>query len=139
RYCAGCEAFVDDDVTICDEHGVAPEPVSEDNWFFRLSRWREPLRDAIESGRLGIVPESARAETLAFLGGEVRDLSVSRVAARSNGWGIAVPDDPSQVIYVWFDALANYLTSLGLGGDEALLDRYWRSGGERVHVIGKGI
>src|SRR5262249_4260476 len=97
------------------------------------------LRGGIESGRLAIVPESARAETLVFLGGEVRDLSVSRVAARSNGWGIAVPDDPSQVIYVWFDALANYLTSLGLGGDEALLDRYWRSGGERVHVIGKGI
>jgi len=154
RYCPGCEAFVDDDVTICAEHGVPPEPVSEPNWFFRLSRWREPVRDAILSGRLAIVPEAARAETLAFLAGEVRDLSVSRVATRSEGWGIPVPDDPSQVVYVWFDALANYLASLGLGGadslgdpggnsgDASLLDRYWRywpTAGERIHVIGKGI
>jgi methionyl-tRNA synthetase len=139
RYCAGCEAFVEDDVVVCDEHGVAPEPVSEENWFFRLSRWRDPVRDAIESGRLTIVPDAARAETLAFLAGEVRDLSVSRDAARSRGWGIAVPDDPSQVIYVWFDALVNYVSALDLAGDQALLDRYWRSGGERVHVIGKGI
>ncbi|HUQ08647.1 MAG TPA: methionine--tRNA ligase [Kofleriaceae bacterium] len=145
RYCAGCEAFVDDDVELCDEHGTAPEPVSEENWFFRLSRWREPVRDAITSGRLLIVPEAARAETLAFLDGEVRDLSVSRDAARSGGWGIPVPDDPTQVIYVWFDALTNYLTSLGLGGlgdergvDGALLEQYWRDG-ESTHVIGKGI
>jgi methionyl-tRNA synthetase len=138
RYCAGCEAFVDDDVVVCEEHGVAPEPVSEDNWFFRLSRWREPIRDAIVSGRLEILPDAARAETLAFLDGEVRDLSVSRDAVRSQGWGIPVPGDPSQVIYVWFDALANYLASLGLGGDDALLEHYWR-GGERAHVIGKGI
>ena len=131
RYCAGCEAFVEDDVAICTEHGTPPEPVSEDNWFFRLSRWREPVRDAIASGRLAIVPESARAETLAFLDGDVRDLSVSRVAARSPGWGIPVPDDPSQVIYVWFDALANYLASLGFDG--------WADCRERVHVIGKGI
>ncbi len=139
RYCAGCEAFVDDDVEVCAEHGVAPERVSEDNWFFRLSRWREPVRDAIASGRLSIVPDAARAETLAFLDGEVRDLSVSRVAHRADGWGIPVPDDPSQVVYVWFDALANYLASLGLGGDEALPDHYWRGCGERAHVIGKGI
>jgi len=154
RYCPGCEAFVDDDVTICAEHGVPPEPVSEPNWFFRLSRWREPVHNAIVSGRLAIVPEAARAETLAFLAGEVRDLSVSRVATRSEGWGIPVPDDPSQVVYVWFDALANYLASLGLGGlggtgslgdpggvsgGNSLLDRYWHTAGERVHVIGKGI
>jgi methionyl-tRNA synthetase len=138
RYCPGCEAFVDDDVDICSEHGVAPEPVHEDNWFFRLSRYAAPVREAIESGRLEILPEAARAETLAFLAGDVRDLSVSRDAARSRGWGITVPDDPTQVIYVWFDALVNYITALGYGGDDALLDRYWRTG-EQVHVIGKGI
>lgn len=138
RYCAGCEAFVDEAVDICPEHGSAPEPVRELNWFFRLSRYREAIRDAITSGRLAIVSDAARAETLAFLDGEVRDLSVSRPASRSGGWGIPVPDDPTQVIYVWFDALANYISSLGLGGDDALLDRYWRAG-ERLHVIGKGI
>ena len=137
RYCVGCEAFVDDDVEICAEHGTAPEPVSEQNWFFRLSRWQVPVREAIESGRLAIVPDAARAETLAFLRGPVRDLSVSRVAARARGWGIPVPGDRTQVIYVWFDALANYLASLGLGDSGPLLDRYWRP--QRTHVIGKGI
>jgi methionyl-tRNA synthetase len=131
RYCAGCEAFVEDDVVVCEEHGTAPEPVSEENWFFRLSRWREPIREAITSARLRIVPDAARAETLAFLGGEVRDLCVSRDAARANGWGIEVPDDPSQVIYVWFDALTNYVTSIGRDG--------WCADVERTHVIGKGI
>jgi methionyl-tRNA synthetase len=140
RYCGGCEAFVDDAVEQCAEHAAPLQVVHEDNWFFRLSRWREPLIDAISSGRLAILPDSARAETLAFLAGEVRDLSVSRDAARADSWGIPVPGDPAQVVYVWFDALANYLASLGLGGDDdALLDRYWRSGGAREHVIGKGI
>lgn len=141
RYCAGCEAFVDDGVAVCAEHGVAPEPVSEDNWFFRLSRWRAPIREAIESGRLAIVPDAARAETLAFLSGEVRDLSVSRDARRAAGWGIPVPGDPGQVVYVWFDALAYYLTSLdfgGSGGGERFA-RFWLAGDERAHVIGKGI
>ena len=132
RYCAGCEAFVDDYVAVCEEHGTVPEPVHEDNWFFRLSRYREPIRAAIESGRLQIVPEAARAETLAFLAGDVRDLSVSRVAERSGGWGLPVPGDPSQIIYVWFDALVNYLSVLE--GQE----HRWHAG-ERTHVIGKGI
>ncbi len=139
RYCTGCEAFLDDSVAICPEHGTPPEPVSEVNWFFRLSRWRDPVRDAIRSGRISIASEAARAETLAFLDGNVRDLSVSRAATRAQGWGIPVPDDPDQVIYVWFDALANYLASLGLGGDESLFAHYWRDGAERIHVIGKGI
>ena len=135
RYCTGCEAFVDDYVAVCEEHGTAPEPIREDNWFFRLSRWAQPVKELITSGRVQIVPESARAETLTFLAGDVRDLSVSRDAARSGGWGLPVPDDPSQVIYVWFDALASYISQL----DERAFDRYWRCGDERIHVIGKGI
>jgi methionyl-tRNA synthetase len=139
RYCPGCEAFVDDGETTCLEHGDVLEPVAEENWFFRLSRYRDRVCDAITSGRLRISNEAARAETLAFLNGDVRDLSVSRVATRSGGWGIPVPGDPTQVIYVWFDALANYLASLDLGGDRTLLDRFWTDERERVHVIGKGI
>ncbi len=132
RYCAGCEAFVDDNVTRCEEHGTEPDPVHEDNWFFRLSRYRDAIRDAITSNRVVIVPEAARAETLAFLYGDVRDLSVSRDISRAQGWGIPVPDDPTQVIYVWFDALANYISVAGgLDG--------WRTLADRIHVIGKGI
>lgn len=122
-YCVGCEAFVD----ACDEHTAPLEPVNEVNWFFRLSRYAPRIREAIESGRVEIVPASARAETLAFLAGDVRDLSVSRDAVRSDGWGIRVPDDPSQIIYVWFDALANYLVT------------DWSAFERRTHVIGKGI
>jgi methionyl-tRNA synthetase len=129
RYCVGCEAFVDDDVVVCDEHGVEPERISEDNWFFRLSRYRDAIREAIESNRVQIVPESARNETLAFLAGDVRDLSVSRDATRAADWGIRVPNDPGQVIYVWFDALANYIAH----GDA------WQHATERTHVLGKGV
>jgi methionyl-tRNA synthetase len=125
RYCTGCEAFLDEHVALCAEHAVAPTVVTEVNWFFALSRYRDRIRDAIASNRVRIVPDSARAETLAFLSGDVRHISVSRV---STGWGISVPDDPSQVIYVWFDALANYLVP-----DD------WQTWRERTHVIGKGI
>ncbi len=110
RYCAGCEAFVENDIAICAEHGTEPDIVEETNWFFRLSRYREQVRAVLSDGRVGISAD-ARAETLAFLDGEVRDLSVSRDANRASGWGIPVPDDPSQVIYVWFDALANYISA----------------------------
>lgn len=139
RYCTGCEAFVEDDVEVCDEHGTVPEAVEETNWFFRLSRYREKVRALIADGRVRITSEAACAETLAFLDGEVRDLSVSRDASRASGWGIPVPGDPAQVIYVWFDALVNYVSALGFAGDHALFDSYWCGTGERVHVIGKGI
>ncbi|HEY0250840.1 MAG TPA: methionine--tRNA ligase [Kofleriaceae bacterium] len=130
RYCVGCEAFVDDYVEACPEHPGPLETIEEENWFFRLSAYAARIREAIETGELEIIGDAARAETLAFLRGEVRDLSVSRSAERSGGWGIPVPDDPTQIIYVWFDALANYL-SLVEGREELWTDV--------THVVGKGI
>lgn len=142
-YCVGCERFYEAEELAggrCLEHDAPLEVVEETNWFFRLSRYRDAVREAIESGRLRLVHEGARAETLAFLRGPVRDLSVSRSAARARGWGLPVPGDPSQVIWVWFDALAHYLAALGYGGnDRARFDAHWGGEGERVHVIGKGI
>jgi methionyl-tRNA synthetase len=76
---------------------------------------------------------------LAFLRGDVHDVSVSRPASRARGWGIPVPNDPEQVIYVWFDALANYINALDYGTDGNLFARYWAGSPERLHVIGKGI
>ena len=97
---------------------------------------QQPLLELIESGRLRIVPESRRNEVLSLVRGGLRDFSVSRSASRARGWGVPVPDDPSQVCYVWFDALGNYITAL----DGDLFDRYWRSpDAHRVHVIGKDI
>jgi methionyl-tRNA synthetase len=141
-YCAGCEAFLAlDDLRDgrCQEHGEAPEPIAERNWFFRLSRHRTRLLELIESGRLRIEPAHRRNEVLAFVREGLADFSVSRARERAHGWGIPVPGDPSQVIYVWFDALANYVTALGYGSDGDAYGEWWHSGGERVHVIGKGI
>ena len=141
-YCAGCEAFVDPvDLHngLCREHGEAPERIAERNWFFRLTRYQDALRDLIESGRLRIEPEHRRNEVMAFINSGLSDFSVSRAQERARGWGIPVPGDPGQVIYVWFDALANYVTAVESGVDGDLYRRWWRGSDERLHVIGKGI
>jgi methionyl-tRNA synthetase len=141
-YCSGCEAFVlpgDLIDGLCPEHTEAPELIVERNWFFRLSRYQDALLDLIESRRLRIEPEHRRNEVLAFIRSGVSDFSVSRAQERARGWGIPVPGDPTQVIYVWFDALANYITALDFGQDAASYDEWWRESDERLHVIGKGI
>jgi methionyl-tRNA synthetase len=141
-YCSGCEAFVlPGDLTdgLCPEHKEAPERIVERNWFFRLSRYEDTLLDLVESGRLRIAPEHRRNEVLAFIRGGLSDFSVSRAQERARGWGIPVPGDPSQVIYVWFDALANYITALDFAEDTAAYNDWWRESNERLHVIGKGI
>jgi methionyl-tRNA synthetase len=137
-YCVGCEHFLTD-TDRCPEHDVPPQQVAEENWFFRLSRYTDPLREAITSGRLRIEPQARRNEVLALLDQGLRDFSVSRSSERAKGWGIAVPGDPDQVIYVWFDALGNYITSLGYGGDESALATWWHGADRRVHLIGKGV
>jgi methionyl-tRNA synthetase len=140
-YCLGCEAFVLlDDLADgrCPEHGQAPELIVERNWFFRLSRYQEALLSVIESGRLRIEPEHRRNEVLAFIRSGLTDFSVSRAQERARGWGTPVPDDPEQVIYVWFDALANYITALGNDSEDAYRE-WWRESDERLHLIGKGI
>ena len=144
-YCVGCEQFyAPEDLTpdgLCPEHLTPPELVEEENYFFRLSAYAEKLHAMIGDGRLRIVPETRRNEVLSFIAGGLEDFSISRSQARARGWGIAVPDDPEQVMYVWFDALGNYITQLGYGspGQDALYDQYWANNGQRVHCIGKGI
>ncbi|KPH10134.1 methionine--tRNA ligase [Rhizobium acidisoli] len=144
-YRVGCEQFYEPselDDGRCPEHGIALEAVREENWFFRLSRYGGKLLELIETGALRIVPAHRRNEILALLRRGLTDISVSRSAERARGWGVPVPDgggpDAGDVVYVWFDALANYLTGLGHGSDQALLQRYW-NGGERIYVVGKGI
>jgi len=143
RYCPGCEQFyasAELDHGLCPEHRLAPDPVTEENWFFRLSRYTGELLAALQSGRVRVEPATRRNEVLAFIRAGLTDFSVSRPAARAHGWGIPVPGDPGQVIYVWWDALANYVTALGYGGrDERPYRDWWVNSGERVHVIGKGV
>lgn len=141
-YCVGCEQFYEEaDLVngLCPNHGVRPEFVEEENYFFRLSRYATDLRRLIESDQLRIVPETRKNEVLGFIQRGLLDFSISRSQARAKGWGIPVPDDPSQVIYVWFDALTNYISALGYGDDAPAYQRYWVNSAQRTHVIGKDI
>src|SRR5215472_8485133 len=142
RYCVGCEQFYADAELIggrCPEHDAEPQLVSEENWFFRLSRYAGQLHDEITSGRLRIEPPGRRKEVLAFIEGGLADFSISRSTQRAHGWGILVPGDPSQVIYVWWDALGNYVTALGYGTGADDLTRWWTAASRRVHLLGKGV
>jgi methionyl-tRNA synthetase len=107
-YCVGCEQFYAESELLdghCPEHGAPVERVAEENWFFRLSTYRDRVEELISSGELVVAPEPFKEEVLAFLRRGLQDISVSRSATRARGWGLPVPDDPAQVIYVWFDAL----------------------------------
>ncbi|MCC9309821.1 methionine--tRNA ligase [Kitasatospora sp. RB6PN24] len=140
QYCVGCEQFYTAEELLggrCPEHGTEPQFVEEENWFFRLSRYTEQLRAAITEDRLRIEPPARRNEVLGLLAAGLPDFSVSRSRERAHGWGIPVPGDASQVIYVWWDALGNYVTSLGL--DSPDFDRWWRDSERRIHLCGKGV
>jgi methionyl-tRNA synthetase len=142
RYCVGCEQFYKPAELpggLCPEHGTEPQRVAEENWFFRLSRYAGQLYDLISSGRLRIEPAARRNEVLGFIAGGLEDFSASRSTARARGWGIPVPDDPGQVIYVWWDALGNYVTALGYGTQGADYRRWWTEADRRAHLVGKGV
>jgi methionyl-tRNA synthetase len=113
--------------------------VEEENYFFRLSRYADQLTELLASRALRVVPESRHHEVQAFIARGLTDFSISRTQTRARGWGIPVPSDPDQVIYVWFDALTNYITALGYGSESARFRRYWINNPHRVHIIGKDI
>jgi methionyl-tRNA synthetase len=141
-YCVRCEQFYTEGELAdgnCPEHGTPPQLVAEENWFFRLSRYSGQLHELISSGRLRIEPAGRRNEVLGFIAGGLADFSISRSVARARGWGIGVPGDPGQVIYVWWDALGNYITSLGYGTRGKDYGRWWVGADRRVHLVGKGV
>ena len=141
-YCVRCERFFAEDELVdgrCPEHDVVPEIVDEENWFFRLSRYADQLAHLLDSGALRVVPESRHRDVRAFVARGLEDFSISRSVARARGWGLPVPGDPGQVVYVWFDALTNYITALGYGTAGARYEQSWIKNPHRVHVIGKDI
>jgi methionyl-tRNA synthetase len=139
-YCPRCEAFKDEDElkpgNLCEVHERPCEWTEEENFFFRLSAYEGFLREAIESGRLRIDPAGRRNEVLAVIGQGLKDFSVSRARVK---WGIAIPQQPDHVLYVWVDALANYVTALGYADDAPEYERFWLKADERLHMIGKDI
>ncbi len=142
RYCVGCEQFYGPRGLpggLCPVHEREPEVVEEENWFFRLSRYEPLLLELLRSRKLTIVPEERHIEALRFVERGLSDFSVSRSRERAHGWGIPVPGDDRQVVYVWFDALVGYPSALGFPTPASRYERYWTGAASRLHVIGKDI
>jgi len=139
-YCVGCEQFYTEKELVdgkCPEHYTVPETVEEENYFFRLSSYQKQLEKLITSDTLKIVPESRKNEALSFIRMGLEDFSISRSQKRARNWGVPVPNDlTGEVMYVWFDALSNYITALDYDGNGDLFGKYWPAD---VHVIGKGV
>ncbi len=142
-YCIGCETFYEDGEfadNICPNHQRKLELVEEENYFFALSRYQDKLELLLSSDTLKILPEYRKEELLNFIRKGLHDFSISRPTKRMKGWGIPVPDDEDQRMYVWFDALSNYITALGFGSeDESPYQQFWTQSDLRIHVIGKDI
>jgi methionyl-tRNA synthetase len=135
-YCTGCEAtFPESQIRdgVCPDQGHPVERIQEASYFFRLSRYQEPLLRHYREHPEFIRPATRRNEVMAFVESGLKDLSISRTSFR---WGIPVPDDPDHVIYVWFDALSNYITALGYGRQGDDFKKYWPAD---VHLVGKDI
>ena len=135
-YCESCETFYrekDLEEGKCPQHGSEPKWIEEDNYFFALSRYTEKIQQIIEEKRLLILPEIRKNEIQNVLDGGLEDISISR---SSFDWGIPLPIQPDHVIYVWFDALINYISAIGYGWDEDLFPQFWPAD---IHIIGKDI
>jgi len=130
-YCSGCEAFITDkdlEDGKCSVHKKEPEEIEEENYFFRLSKYQNKIRKKIEKDELKIIPGTKKNEMLGFIKQGLEDISFSRSREKLK-WGIPVPGDDSQVMYVWADALTNYISAINF-------DRYWPAD---VHCVGKDI
>src|SRR5262249_18459334 len=134
-YCVGCEAFKQDKDLVdgkCPLHSTV-EWIKEKNYFFRLSKYQQRLLDLYSDHPEFVQPDVRRNEILRLVESGLEDMSISRAG---QSWGIPLPDDPSSVVYVWFDALNNYASAAGFATDEARFDRWWPAD---LHVIGKDI
>lgn len=138
-YCTGCEAFVTEAVFkqnkgVCPHHNRPYEKIKEENYFFKLSAYSEQIKEAIHKGTFRIVPETRKHEIMQVIEGGLEDISISRPKDKIS-WGIPVPGDDSQVMYVWFEALMNYITVLGYPEHKDFKD-FWPA---NVQVVGKDI
>ncbi|MBL8168584.1 MAG: methionine--tRNA ligase [Acidobacteria bacterium] len=144
-YCGNCNEFYQeaeaqkgaDEVLLCPTHERPLELLSEESYFFKLSAFQDKLIEHYEQNPQFIRPETRRNEVLSFVRGGLNDLSVSRVSVK---WGIPVPDDPEHTMYVWFDALSNYITAIGYGneqfGGETHFKKFWPAD---LQLVGKDI
>lgn len=139
-YCVACEGYytktqIGENYT-CPDCGKPLRKVKEECYFLRLSKYQDKLLEFIKNNPTFIEPETRRNEVISFIESGLEDLSVSRTSFK---WGIPVPSNPNHVIYVWIDALANYITALGYQEDDEIFNKYWVNGEKVVHVVGKDI
>ncbi len=136
-YCGGCEAYLTKKDLVdgeCVYHNKAPEFLDEENYFFRLSKYSAKLLKIIKNNEIEIIPASRKKEALNIINSELKDVSFSRPKA-TLPWGITVPGDDQQIIYVWCDALINYISALGYGSkDLKKFKKYWPAD---IHILGK--
>lgn len=135
-YCVPCEGYYTElqlKDGLCPDCLRKPEKLKEESYFFRMSKYTQPLLDLLEKNRDFVIPEIRYNEVASFVKGGLRDLSVSRT---SFNWGIPVPSDERHVIYVWFDALTNYLTGIGFLENDEEFNTFWPCD---AHLIGKDI
>ncbi len=135
-YCESCEAYITEkDLAegLCPNHKSKPKWLQEENYFFSLSKYQEKLHRHIKKNPDFILPAMRRNEILRLIEGGLQDISISRASAQ---WGIPVPFDKTHVVYVWFDALINYITAIGFGTSTAKFKKWWPAD---MHVIGKDI
>ena len=136
-YCPGCEAFKTQKEVIdgkCTIHQKEIEVIEEENYFFKLSKYLPEVKKLLSANKITIIPETKKNEVLGMIENGLEDVSFSR--AKEKYWGFPVPGDESQVIYVWADALPNYISAIGYGQDDKKFKKYWPAD---VHCIGKDI
>jgi methionyl-tRNA synthetase len=137
-YCPSCNEFKEEvtpgEAPVCDIHLRPTEWVAEESYFFKLSAFRDRLLEFYETQPEAVQPDTRRNEVKSFVAANLRDLSISRISVK---WGIPVPDDPAHTMYVWFDALSNYITALGYGNERRQdFNRFWPY---VLHLVGKDI
>lgn len=137
-YCVGCENFINQKDLVdgkCPNHQKKPELVEEENYFFKLSKYQDKLLDFYKENPNFVIPEKRFNEIRSFVKEGLEDISISR-SKEKLPWGIAVPGDESQIMYVWFDALTNYISALGWPEEKKEFETFWPAD---IHVIGKDI
>ncbi len=135
-YCDSCEAYIKEESLVegkCEIHHIPPRKLKEENYFFRLSNFGEKLLAYYKENKGFIKPEFRESEVINMIKAGLEDISISRTFTK---WGIPVPFDSTQVIYVWFDALVNYISAVGYGDDTVNISKFWPAD---LHVIGKDI
>lgn len=137
-YCTGCEKFITEKELkdgLCPNHLTKPQLVEEKNYFFRLSEFLKPVEKLIKEGKLKILPEERKAETVGLLAQNLEDFSISREKVT---WGIPLPFDPVQIAYVWVDALPNYISAIGYGDNPKEFEKWWDEA-QVIHLMAKDI